>query len=287
MSSQALKAANVLLRYAGVQLVRDPSRKPWDKTFARWIAEAKASGLDPNDVGDGDWTGNAFDGASQHLFPRITPQSVVLELGPGTGRYTRHVLPRCHEMILVDYSELVCNWLREYLEGKGRFRVHHIDRPAFPGVPNASVDFAFANGVFEHIDPDDTDFFLQEFHRVLKPGGALWFNFDNFMSPAGLLWFRNETVPAGARRVFRFYHPELLKRMAQMRGFDDVTVTTSEERFAFLDARRPESVTGAGITGINLTPHGQAHSVRAYSKVTSKLAFAMPKYWLLGDRRNS
>jgi ubiquinone/menaquinone biosynthesis C-methylase UbiE len=32
-----------------------------------------------------------------------------------------------------------------------------------------AVDFAFANGVFEHIEPDDTDFLLQEFHRVLKP----------------------------------------------------------------------------------------------------------------------
>jgi SAM-dependent methyltransferase len=239
MRSQALNAANALLRYAGVQLVRAPSRKPWDDIFARWITEAKTSGIDPNDVGDGDWNGNAFDGASRHLFPRITPQSVVLELGPGTGRYTRHVLPRCHEMILVDYSELVCNWLREYLKGRGRFHVHHIDKPAFPLVPDASVDFAFANGVFEHIDQDDTDFFLQEFHRVLKPGGALWFNFDNIMSPGGLTWFKNETVPPGGRRVFRFYHPELLIRLAQMRGFEDVTVKTDERRLASFDARRP------------------------------------------------
>jgi SAM-dependent methyltransferase len=237
--NQALNATNALLRYPECRSCALQVGNPGTTFFARWIAEAKASGIDPNDVGDGDWNGNAFAGASQHLFPRVTPQSVVLELGPGTGRYTRHVLPRCHEMILVDYSELVCNWLREYLKGKGRFRVQHIDRPAFPLVPDASVDFAFANGVFEHIDLDDTDFFLQDFYRVLKPGGALWFNFDNFMSPGGLLWFKNESVAVGGRRIFRFHHPELLKRMAQMRGFEDVTVKTGEGRFAFFDARKP------------------------------------------------
>lgn len=237
----AMNGMNTLLRRVGVQLVRAQSKKPWDEEFARWIAEAKAAGLDPNDMGDRDWRGNALEAASRHLFPRITPQSVVLELGPGSGRYTRHVLPRCREMVLVDYSELVCGWLREYLRGKGRFLVHHIDRPVLAEVPAGSVDFAFANGVFEHIDPDETDLFLQEFHRVLRPGGILWFNFDNFMSPGGLRWFKEEAAPPGGRRLFRFYHPEVLKTMAQMRGFSEVTVTTDEGRLAFLEAFKPRS----------------------------------------------
>jgi SAM-dependent methyltransferase len=238
LRSWALRAANRVFQVVGLRLVRTTSEKSWDATFARWIAEAKRAGVDPNDVGDQDWGGPALDACTARLFPHLTRESVVLELGPGSGRYTRHVLPRCREMVLVDYSKLVCEWLSEYLKGKGRFRVHHIDRPALPMIDAASIDFVFANGVFEHIDPDETDFFLQEFFRVLKPGGTLWFNFDNFLSPGGLAWFRDRPPAVGERRLFRFYHPEFMKQMVEMRGFDDITITTGEGRLAFLDARK-------------------------------------------------
>jgi SAM-dependent methyltransferase len=233
------RAVNALLHRAGVKLVRTRTSRPWDAEFLRWITEAKAAGVDPNDVGDRVWQGNAHEGASRHLFPRITPESVVLELGPGSGRYTRHVLPRCREMILVDYSRAVCDWLNEYLPGKGRFTVIPIDRPVLAGVADGIVDFVFANGVFEHIDPDETDFFMQEFHRVLKPGGRLWFNFDNFMSPGGSRWFLDERVSPGGRRLFRYYHPDLLQRIVEMRGFAGVTVAVGDSRFGYLDAMKP------------------------------------------------
>lgn len=235
---RTIKVANGALRFAGLRLEALTDRRHWDAQFARWIAKARDAGVDPNDVGDQEWSGNALEGCRQYLFPLMTPDAVVLELGPGSGRYTRHVLPRCARMILVDYSKLVCDWLSEYLHGKGTFTVHHIQQPLIPEVADESVDVVFANGVFEHIDPDDTDYFLQEFRRVLKPGGRLWFNFDNFMSPGGSEWFRDQAPRPGARRVFRFYHPDMLKRMAEMRGFHDVQIGVSEGRLATLLAQR-------------------------------------------------
>ena len=208
--------------------------RPWDEFYERWIAAGEAEGIDPNDVGDREW-GDPTAHVERHYLPQIGPDSVVLELGPGTGRITRHVIGRCRELILVDYSRFACEWLERYLEDRGRFRVHAIDGPALPEVADNSVDFAFAFGVFEHIGPEDMLGFLEELHRVLVPGGRASFNFDNVMSAGGIEWLRYWRGRSSAPSAFRFYHPETVVRLAEVAGFTVADLRTDESRHADLD----------------------------------------------------
>jgi cyclopropane fatty-acyl-phospholipid synthase-like methyltransferase len=222
----------------GLKLVRAESRlKPWDHDFLTWIAKAEASGADPNDVGDEDWNDDPLKRALDvHYLPHMNRDSVVLELGPGTGRLTRYLLPLCREMILVDYSAVACDWLRRYLAGKGRTRVVQIHDPSLPGVADGSVDLVVANGVFEHIDPDGMLRFLQEFHRVLRTDGVVAFNFDTIMSEQGLRWFVE--TPQQQRSIFKFYHPETVSTLASAAGFETLRLATDETRFAFIELRK-------------------------------------------------
>ena len=65
---RALKLANGILRRVGVQVVRTTrEQKPWDGEFAYWIAQAKALGLDPNDVGDREWRGRGSEEAEGRI----------------------------------------------------------------------------------------------------------------------------------------------------------------------------------------------------------------------------
>jgi SAM-dependent methyltransferase len=235
--------ANAALRPLGAQLVRCPgNEKPWDEAFRRWIEQAEASGRDPNEMGDREWGDDPLAQAlERHYLPAIGEESVVLELGPGTGRLTRHIIGRCHSLILVDYSPLVCAWLRKYLAGKGRFVVHQIEAPRLAMVGSASVDAVLANGVFEHIDVDDLVCFLEEFERVLKPGGVVAFNFDNLMSPEGWAWFGSHRAAPGVRGIFRFYHPEMLQVIAERIGFRLRRMTTSASRFAYVELEKPSA----------------------------------------------
>lgn len=163
----------------------------------------------------------------------------MLELGPGSGRVTRHLIDRCAEMILVDYSQVVCDWLGEYLRGRGKFQIQHINSPALPQVPAASVDVVIANGVFEHIDADGMVSFLQEFHRVLRPGGVVAFNFDNIMSEEGFRWFIQ--TPPVKRSIFKFYHPETVSKLAEGVGFKTLSISTDSTRFAFIELTKPHT----------------------------------------------
>jgi SAM-dependent methyltransferase len=231
-------ATNVVLHSLGGEVVYYANTKPWDDFFKDWIAKAEASGQDPNDVGDVDW-GDLKHTLETYYYPYINADSVVLELGPGSGRVTRHIIGRCREMILVDYSQVVCDWLGRYLKGKGSYRVANIDKPLLAVVDNSSVDTVIANGVFEHIDMDDFFRFLEEFKRVLKPEGIVSFNFDNIMSPGGMAWFKEYQGEPGSRCIFRFYHPESIRVLAEEAGLKVLNLDVNSGRIAHIILQKP------------------------------------------------
>jgi SAM-dependent methyltransferase len=246
MKSILKNTANTVLNNFGIQIVRarEESKdfKPWDKEFLQWISEAEASGRDPNDVGDVKWDGNPLIGIEKYLNPYIGTQAVVLEFGPGSGRYTRHIISRCRKMLLVDYSAVVCEWLTKYLKGKGEFSVHKIDRPVLHDIGESVADMGFANGVFEHIDVDETYEFLKEFYRVLRPGGVFWFNFNTLQTSQGVEWFKQERskLQPGDRSIFRFYHPDDIKCLAEGIGFTVLKVHMGNNRLISIHLQKPE-----------------------------------------------
>ena len=144
------------------------------------------SDSDPNDTGDAEWGSDLLDeGLRDHYLPLLSPEAVIVELGPGSGRLSRHLIGRCRELVAVDNSRYVCKWMRGYLEGKGRFRVHRISGPRLPLLGDATADAVVAHDVFEHLDLDETYWFLSEFARVLHPGGKCSFNFDSPVTRTG------------------------------------------------------------------------------------------------------
>jgi SAM-dependent methyltransferase len=235
------RGANRLLATVGLKLSPVAEPRPWDRTFLRWIAEAERQGRDPNDVGDGEWSAGTqpIVALERFYFPHVTPEAVVLELGPGTGRYTRFLVGRARHMILVDYSTVVGSFLEKYLAGKGSFEIQTIDKPLLDGVANGTVDFAMANGVFEHLDPEESLWFLQEFFRVLRPGGTAALNFNNIMAPGGMQHLVAMRGRPGNRCIFRYYHPEAMERLAEEAGFEVTgTDTTFHTRLAWLELKK-------------------------------------------------
>jgi cyclopropane fatty-acyl-phospholipid synthase-like methyltransferase len=217
---------------------REPEPRPWDSTFERWVSEAASQGLDPNDVGDQEWE-NPLPHLQQFYFPHIRPDSVVLELGPGSGRITRHLIGRCREILLVDFSAAACKWLGNYLPGKGNFKTYIIDKPQWPAIGRESVDFFCAFGVFEHIGLDDMRWYLEEIERVLVPGGIAIFNFDNLMSPEGIEWHKQWRRNPGDRNIFRFYHPDMVRRLAEVSALEVTSLRASDSRHAEIELKKP------------------------------------------------
>jgi len=217
----------------------DAELKPWDRQFMRWIEEAEALGRDPNDVGDEKWS-DPLPAIRNRYHPLFDENSVVLELGPGTGRYTRHFIGRCRELVLVDYSKVVCDFLSDYFANQGPPRIILATDYELNPVDSDSIDTIIANGVFEHIYLEGFYRYFETFHRILRPGGRGIFNFNNIMSQGGFEWFHKELPKQmDGRSIFRFYHPETVEALCRRAGLEVVEMSTSEHRFAFLTFRKP------------------------------------------------
>lgn len=213
----------------------DPAEGKWDKQFRQWIADAEAKGLDPNDVGDEAWANDYLSETLNERYLDLVPAGgVVLELGPGSGRLTRHLIKRAKRVELIDSSKFVIEWISRYLVGKGEFRAQHIPVPAAPHLADNSIDLVVAHGVFEHLDFDESYYFLAEFARVLKQGGKVSFNYDNIASKGGGEWWLSHKRRAGVRSIFRFYTPEFMIRLAELAGLAVDKSYVSDDRLAHL-----------------------------------------------------
>lgn len=212
----------------------------WDKHFRDWISSAKAEGVDPNDVGDAVWVTDCLAQTLDRCYLAFVPEGgTVLELGPGTGRLTRHLIGRAGRIELVDNSEFVIKWITAYLSGKVDFRANLIQAPVLHHLQDDSMDTVVAHGVFEHLDFDETYWFLVEFRRVLKPAGYVSFNYDTLSSPGGTKWFLEKRRKPGAKCVFRFYTPDFMARIAEVAGLSVVYSFTSDDRLAQLVLTKP------------------------------------------------
>lgn len=110
---------------------------------------------------------------SRVLVPKVPEGSVVVEIGPGGGRWTEFLLPRASGYTGLDISkscvEVCSRRFASLLGDKARFRVNEGNN--LPGVADGSVDVIWSFDVFVHINLADIGSYLEEFRRVLRPGG--------------------------------------------------------------------------------------------------------------------
>jgi ubiquinone/menaquinone biosynthesis C-methylase UbiE len=141
----------------------------WSRRGEEWTDNVRDHrGLDPET-----WKQRLVREGLERLMPS---SGVILEVGPGGGRWTEYLLPRSRRLILVDVAERCLEICRERFEDDPRLAYVHADADAAEfippaSVPDASVDAIWSYDAFVHINPTDTAQYLREFRRILKPGG--------------------------------------------------------------------------------------------------------------------
>lgn len=107
----------------------------------------------------------------EHLKPRVPQRAVIVEIGPGAGRWSAELLPFAERLVVVDVTEEAVEICRRRFRDAGNVEVIQTDGASLPGVASSSVDVVWSMEAFVHMAPVDVAAYLREIARVLKPGG--------------------------------------------------------------------------------------------------------------------
>jgi ubiquinone/menaquinone biosynthesis C-methylase UbiE len=207
----------------------------------RWSADAKKAGMDVNDFIEKDHNKPALAELQALAFPHISSSSVVCELGPGTGCYTRRLLEKVTDgtVHIVDFDEYTIEFLKQYFKGNPRALYHLNSGYTLPAELSDSVDLVFASSVFTGTTLTYTCAYIDEFARVLKPGGFAVFDYFDVAADEG--WNNLMENMAKRRPIFNYnYHAtSTIDKLLTRAGLTIVERRPSVRGSTYVTARKP------------------------------------------------
>ena len=190
----------------------------------------------------------------------------VFDFGCGCGRQARQLLlqrPRPRRYVGIDVNRQMIEWCRTNLSPVDPgFQFHHHDvySPSYApenslrlAAPLPGEDHAFslvlAHSIFTHLSQAQSDYYLHEIARILKPGGLAftsWFFFDRasfpFLGESRSCLFVDEAAHSEAVIFDRGWFIEAVRRVGLSVWRSDPPPMAGHQWTVFLTGRSPDAV---------------------------------------------
>lgn len=139
--------------------------------------------------------------AEQLIKPYLRPDSIVLEIGSGNGRWTQF-LAKAKEVFCVEIMDLE-KILRERFPNMNLKIFILKDDIKLDFLKDGQIDYIFSFDTFVHLGQECIKAYFEEFYRVLKFGGygiihySDWQKFEMFKGkkPDENAWPKNGRIP--------------------------------------------------------------------------------------------
>ena len=143
-------------------------KKRWDKNYENGYANKLSNA--PAEDEPMHWY------FSKYLFPKwreITKDDTVLELGVGNGAVAVRVFKKVKKFIGTDISKVAIDMSKKRFEKCDNVELKRTTNLLSIKEP---IDMIYSVTVFQHLPKDFTKKYIQDAYKILKDGGALFFN---------------------------------------------------------------------------------------------------------------
>ena len=152
------------------------------------------------------------------LLPRIhrhLPAGRALEIAPGFGRWTSHLVSHARHLIIVDLTERCIEHCRARFADRTNIEYWTNDGESLAMIEDESLDFVFSFDSLVHVEAPVVRAYLLQLGRKLRPGGTGFIHHSNLRGlaePGGDIpsWVtrRNWRGESMSARLFREYCAE-------------------------------------------------------------------------------
>ena len=104
-------------------------------------------------------------------------RALALDFGCGAGRLSRALAGKFERVVGLDVSASMIETARELNRDIGNVEFRENPSPRLEGIADASVDLVYSNMTLQHIPSRLAAGYVEEFFRVLAPGGVAVFQF--------------------------------------------------------------------------------------------------------------
>eukprot|EP01122_Echinamoeba_exundans_P002441 TRINITY_DN12381_c0_g1_i1.p1 TRINITY_DN12381_c0_g1~~TRINITY_DN12381_c0_g1_i1.p1 ORF type:complete len:326 (+),score=47.90 TRINITY_DN12381_c0_g1_i1:133-978(+) len=155
-----------------------------------------------------------------YIFPHITEDSIIAEIGSGGGRIACKVAPRVKELTCFDISDEMLKKARKSLAARGL-----ADKSKFALLPDSRLppqysshfDFIYVFDCFPHVDLHTQWKYYKDIKRALKPGGKALIHTASLETEQG--WARFEKQEKYTVGGFYFMVPSEVRTLIKRAGF--------------------------------------------------------------------
>jgi 2-polyprenyl-3-methyl-5-hydroxy-6-metoxy-1,4-benzoquinol methylase len=166
------------------------------------------------------------------LGSHLKPGMSVLELGCGTGSFTHQLACSGADIVAIDVSpELLEIAMSKSSAANVRYEIQNAYDLSYP---DAVFDSVVGSSVLHHLEIKDA---MRQIHRVLKPGGSIYFTEPNMLNPQiaiqkNVPWVKQQLGESPDETAF-FRWP--LRRLLEKTGYRNVQI----DPFDFLHPQTP------------------------------------------------